>query len=105
MTLEMMMFVAPVAGVLALLYAFFKATSINKADAGTDKMKEIGGHIRDGAMAFLGREYRVLAIFVVIVGIALAAANASMDQSSWMVGLSFVVGAICSGLSGFFTPW
>ncbi|HUT77132.1 MAG TPA: sodium/proton-translocating pyrophosphatase, partial [Polyangia bacterium] len=102
MNLETMMYVAPIAGVLALAYAFFKAAAINKADAGTDKMKEIAGHIREGAMAFLGREYRVLAIFVVVVGAILVAANWDMEQSSWMVGLSFVVGAVCSGLAGFF---
>ncbi len=102
MDLQTLLFVAPVGGVLALTYAFFKAASVNKADAGTDKMKEIAGHIREGAMAFLVREYKVLAIFVAIVAILLAVANASMEQSSWMVGLSFVVGAVCSGLAGFF---
>ncbi len=102
MNLEMMMYVAPVAGILALIYAFIKTMSINKADAGTDKMKEIAGHIREGAMAFLGREYRVLAIFVGLVAVILAGANWGMEGSSWMVGLSFLVGAFCSGLSGFF---
>jgi K(+)-stimulated pyrophosphate-energized sodium pump len=102
MSLEMMLYIAPAAGLLALIYAFIKATSINKADPGTEKMVEIGGHIREGAMAFLGREYRVLAIFVIIVAIALAAANYAMDASSWLVGVSFIVGAICSGLAGFF---
>ena len=84
MSFETMMYVAPVAGVLALLYALYKSASINRADPGTDKMVEIGGHIRDGAMAFLGREYRVLAIFVVIVAVLLAWANAGMAGSSWM---------------------
>ncbi|MBN2343909.1 MAG: sodium-translocating pyrophosphatase [Deltaproteobacteria bacterium] len=102
MNLNTMLLVAPIAGALALAYAFVKTGMINKADAGTDKMKEIGGHIRDGAMAFLGREYKVLAIFVVIVAALLAVANGSMEDSSALVGLSFVVGAICSGLAGFF---
>ncbi|MBW2277228.1 MAG: sodium-translocating pyrophosphatase [Deltaproteobacteria bacterium] len=102
MSLDMLLYIAPGAGLLALIYAFIKATSINKADPGTERMVEIGGYIRDGAMAFLGREYKVLAIFVVIVAIALSAANWSMDGTSWLVGVSFVVGAICSGLAGFF---
>ncbi len=102
MSLELMMYIAPVAGVLALAFAYVKTLSVNKADAGTDKMKEIAGHIREGAMAFLGREYKVLAIFVGAVAVLLAVANAGMESSSWMVGLSFVVGAVCSGLSGFF---
>ncbi|MCP4199981.1 MAG: sodium-translocating pyrophosphatase [Proteobacteria bacterium] len=102
MSFEMMMYVAPAAGILALLYALWKSASINKADEGTDRMKEIGGYIREGAMAFLGREYRVLAIFVVIVAVLLGWANAGMEGSSALVGLSFVVGAVCSGLAGFF---
>jgi K(+)-stimulated pyrophosphate-energized sodium pump len=99
---ETLLYVAPAAGVLALIYAWFKARAVNKADAGTDRMKEIAGYIRDGAMAFLGREYRVLAIFVVIVAVILSVANGAMEGSSWLVGISFVVGAFCSGLSGFF---
>ncbi|MCK5242083.1 sodium-translocating pyrophosphatase [bacterium] len=102
MSLEMMLYITPAAGVLALLFAYFKAKQVNKADSGTEKMVEIGGHIREGAMAFLGREYKVLAVFVGCVAVLLALANAGMEGSSWMVGLSFVVGAICSGLAGFF---
>ncbi len=102
MNLSTLLLVAPIAGALALAYAFIKTGMINKADAGTDKMKEIGAHIREGAMAFLGREYKVLAIFVIIVAALLAIANGSMEDSSPLVGLSFVVGAICSGLAGFF---
>jgi K(+)-stimulated pyrophosphate-energized sodium pump len=92
----------PVAGAVALLYALIKSAWINKQDVGTDKMKEIGGHIRDGAMAFLAREYKVLAIFVVAVAAALGIANNGLAGSHWMVAVSFVVGAICSGLAGFF---
>ncbi len=102
MSIEMMLYLIPAAGLLALGYAYFKARQVNRADAGTEKMIEIGGHIREGAMAFLGREYRVLAIFVVVVAILLAVANGCMSNSSWMVGLSFTVGAVCSALAGYF---
>jgi K(+)-stimulated pyrophosphate-energized sodium pump len=102
MSLEMMLYITPAAGVLALVFAYFKTKQVNKADKGTEKMIEIGGHIREGAMAFLAREYKVLAVFVVCVAVLLALANAGMESSSWMVGLSFVVGAVCSGLAGFF---
>ncbi|MFW6244381.1 MAG: sodium-translocating pyrophosphatase [Fibrobacterota bacterium] len=87
------------AGVVALLFALWKASWINKQDAGTDKMKEIGGAIREGAMAFLSREYKVLAIFVVAVAILLAIGNQGNIR---LVAVSFVVGALCSGLAGFF---
>jgi K(+)-stimulated pyrophosphate-energized sodium pump len=97
-----LLLVAPVAGVLALLFAFIKAVSVNKADAGTELMQEIGGHIREGAMAFLGREYSVLAIFVLVVAGLLAWANSGMESSSWLVGVSFIIGASCSASAGYF---
>jgi K(+)-stimulated pyrophosphate-energized sodium pump len=95
-------YLIPAAGVLALLYAFVKAMSINKIDAGNETMKTIAGHIQEGAMAFLAREYKVLAIFVIIVAVLLAWGNADLSNSHWLIGISFVCGAICSGLAGFF---
>ena len=88
------------AGVVAMLYAFWKTSWINKQDEGTDRMKQIGASIADGAMAFLKAEYRVLAIFVVIVGCLLAFA-ANNQGDSWFVSISFLVGALASGLAGF----
>ncbi len=63
---EMMIWV-PVSGIIALIFAFWKTTWINKQDEGSDKMKLIGKHIADGAMAFLKAEYRILAIFIVAI--------------------------------------
>jgi K(+)-stimulated pyrophosphate-energized sodium pump len=100
--MESWFYLIPAAGVLALLFALVKSAWINKQDCGTDTMKEIAGHIHEGAMAFLAREYKVLAIFVVIVAVLLAVGNASLETSHWLIGVSFVVGAICSGLAGFF---
>jgi len=89
-------------GVLALVFALWRSTWINKQDAGDGTMKTIAGHIRDGAMAFLGREYKVLGIFVVIAASALALANSGNPASSGLIGVSMLVGALCSGLAGFF---
>jgi len=86
-------------GVVALLFAWWKSTWVNKQDPGTEKMQEIGQAIRDGAMAFLGREYRILAIFVVAVAVLLIF---GYKGSLRLVALSFVVGALCSGVAGFF---
>ena len=91
----------PVTGALALLFAFWRSRWINGRDAGDERMIKIAGHIRDGAMAFLGREYRVLAIFVVVVASLLAFLNRGQEGSSWLIGLSVLVGASCSGLAGF----
>jgi K(+)-stimulated pyrophosphate-energized sodium pump len=64
-------------------------------------MQKIAGFISKGAMAFLKAEYRAIAVFVVIVAVLLAIQGASVSDSSPLVGLSFVIGAFCSGLTGF----
>ncbi|MFT5232011.1 MAG: K(+)-stimulated pyrophosphate-energized sodium pump [Candidatus Krumholzibacteriia bacterium] len=97
-----MIYLIPAAGVLALVFALFKAQWVKKQDAGDEKMQTIAGHIQEGAMAFLSREYRVLAVFVVIVTVLLAVSNAKMESSHALIALSFVLGAIASGLAGFF---
>ena len=89
------------AGLIAMLYAFWKTRWINRQDEGTDRMKQIGASIADGAMAFLKAEYRVLAIFVAAVAILLGFANNGRADSSALISLSFVVGAFASGLAGF----
>ena len=89
-----------VSGVLALLYAFWKSTWVAKQDPGNEKMQEIGQAVREGAMAFLAREYKVLAIFVIAVAILLFIGNYS--QGTGLVAASFIVGAFCSALAGFF---
>tara|TARA_B100001758_G_scaffold94995_1_gene81150 strand:+ start:22 stop:2181 length:2160 start_codon:yes stop_codon:yes gene_type:complete len=88
-------------GVLAMLFAFWKTTWINKQDQGTEKMERIGKDISDGAMAFLKAEYRVLSIFVIIVAFLLGFANYGNPNSSSLVALSFIVGALTSGFAGF----
>ena len=92
-------YLVPLAGVLALLFALWKSFWINKQDPGTEKMQEIGQAVRDGAMAFLSREYKVLIIFVITVAILLAVGN---EGNIKLVAVSFVVGAFCSGIAGYF---
>jgi K(+)-stimulated pyrophosphate-energized sodium pump len=89
------------AGVIGLLYSFWKTGWINKQDEGTDKMKRIGADIAEGAMAFLKAEYRVLAIFVIVIAVLLGWANFGNEKSSVLISLSFVIGAFASGLAGF----
>jgi K(+)-stimulated pyrophosphate-energized sodium pump len=88
------------AGLLALLFALWKSSWVNRQDPGNERMQEIGGYVRDGAMAFLSREYRVLAIFVVAVTVLLYVGN--MRDGAELTALSFFVGAVCSGLAGYF---
>ena len=91
----------PITGVIALLFTFWKTSTVSRADIGIAKMKRISESIQEGAMAFLKAEYRVLAIFVVVVAGLLAWSGTVNAASHPLVGLSFIVGALCSGLAGF----
>ena len=88
-------------GVLAMLFAFWKTSWISKQNQGTEKMEQIGANIAEGAMSFLKAEYRVLTIFVIIVAVMLGFANKGNTSSSWLISLSFITGALTSGLAGF----
>ena len=87
-----------IAGVIALLYAFWKTKWIYKQNAGTEEMVQISTYIREGAMAFLRRQYSVLSMFVLVVALLLAVANQGFLR---LQALSFIVGAFCSALAGF----
>ncbi len=100
--MESLVYAAPVAGVIALGFAYWKSAWVNRQDPGDAKMVEIGALIREGAMAFLAREYKVLAGFVVVVALILGGANMSGDDRSPLIALSFVLGAVASGLAGYF---
>ncbi len=89
------------AGLIALGFSFWKTSWIEAQDEGTEKMKVIGANISEGAMAFLRAEYRVLSIFVISVAILLGIANSNSNDSSAFISLSFLIGAIASGLAGF----
>ena len=89
------------AGATALLFSFWKTKWIQSQGEGTQKMKIIGKNIAEGAMAFLRAEYRVLSVFVILVATLLGIANYNSNDSSAFIALSFLVGALASGLAGF----
>ena len=97
-----MLLAAPGAAVIALAFAAFKAKKTTSASAGDAEMVEIAGRIQEGAMAFLKREYTVLAGFVVVVAILLGVMNMSGEMQSPIIALSFVIGASLSALAGYF---
>jgi K(+)-stimulated pyrophosphate-energized sodium pump len=106
--------IVPVAGVLTLIFATWLAISIMRRPTGTPKMKEIGDMIFEGAWAFLKRQYGTIAIYTIVVAIIIgvvvavlppeeALQKAGYDPMSigWHTAIAFLVGAICSGVSGF----
>ncbi len=92
---------ALLAGLWALRFARKKAAWVREQDPGTERMQEIAASIREGAMAFLAREYRVLAIFVAGVSLLLFIMGLVSEDSSFLVAWSFVLGAGCSALAGY----
>ena len=95
------LYIAVFSGIIAMAYAFWKSSWINSQDQGTERMISIGSSIADGAMAFLRAEYRILSVFVIAVAFLLGFANSGRSDSSILISLSFIVGALASGLAGF----
>ncbi len=101
MEIEQLLYIVPVAGLVALAYAFVTTGWIGKQDAGNSVMKTIADQIYEGAMAFLAAEYKVLAGFVVIVAALLVGMNTQVENGSALIGVAFIVGASASGLAGY----
>ena len=90
-----LIYLSPVAGIIAVIFAFIKATQIGHSNAGNDKMKEISDAIAEGARAFLFAEYKILIIFVAILFVVL---GVGID---WLTAVCFIIGAVLSTLAGY----
>ncbi len=101
MDLKTVTILVPVLGLIGLLFTFWKSAWVSKQDVGTDRMARIANAISEGAMAFLKAEYRVLTLFVIVVGVLLAWSGSGKADSSPLILLSFVSGALCSALAGY----
>jgi K(+)-stimulated pyrophosphate-energized sodium pump len=91
-----------VASILALVQAFAFFKSMMAADEGTPRMVEIAGYVREGANAYLRQQYKVVAIFFVIIGLLLAVAAFVLKVQSEFVPFAFLTGGFFSGLAGWF---
>jgi K(+)-stimulated pyrophosphate-energized sodium pump len=97
----------PVLGLIGILVMISKSIWVAKQDAGDAKMQELAGYIADGAMAFLKAEWKVLSIFVVFAAALLAYSgtihevNGKEIHSSWIISISFVIGAVLSAYAGY----
>ena len=85
------------AAVIGLIAAVGLAVWINKADEGNDRMKEIAGYIREGAMAFLRREYKIMAVVIIVIALLIG-----FGLQSVTTAILYVCGALLSVLAGFF---
>ena len=87
---------APVAAIIALIFAYGLSSWIGKMDEGNDRMREIAGFIREGAMAFLKREYKTMAVVILVLFVIL---GLGID---WITAVLYVFGALFSVLAGYF---
>ena len=95
-----MIFVPMILAVVGLLFMLVKMAWVKKQSGGSGKMQEISKAIKEGALAFLGAEYRLLLIFVVIASGALFAISQVVDTTSIMIIPAFILGAVFSALAG-----
>ena len=93
--MENLAILAPVLGVLALLFAFLLSRKVSNQDSGTDRMKEIASYIQEGAQAFLMAEYKILVFFVIALFVAIG------FGITWVTAICFVVGAVFSTIAGY----
>ena len=94
--MDQLFIAAPASAVISLVFAYILAVKVKNAGEGTERMREIAGYIREGAMAFLKRQYMtmsvVVAVLFLLVGIFI----------SWLTAVLYLFGALFSVLAGFF---
>ena len=95
--MELPMVIALICGGIGLGIAGFMARYVLKQDQGSERIRQISAAIKEGALAFIRREYRILAIFVIVVAIILGV----VPMLGWWVSVVFVCGAVASALAGF----
>ncbi len=101
MEIQSLMYIVLAASVLALGFAFYFYKSMLKKDEGTDLMKKIAAHVRQGAMAYLKQQYKVVTIVFVILA-AIFGIMAYFKLQNGVVWFAFLTGGFFSGLAGFF---
>ena len=97
---EILFWIVPVASIIALAFAAVFFFNMKKADEGTDRMKEIAGYVREGAMAYLKQQYKVVALFFIIIAVIFAV-MAYFNMQNNIVPVAFLTGGFFSGLAGF----
>ncbi|MGJ8547930.1 sodium-translocating pyrophosphatase [Winogradskyella wichelsiae] len=97
---SMMIYMPLVLALLGLVYMLVKKSWVMKQDAGDGKMKEISDHIYKGALAFLNAEYKLLAVFVLIISALLAIVSFIVPTTHWLIIIAFIFGAIFSAYAG-----
>jgi K(+)-stimulated pyrophosphate-energized sodium pump len=101
MTKEVLLYLVPACGVLALLFTFVRGNWVSRQDAGNARMQEIAKYIAEGAMAFLKAEWKILTYFAIVAAILLGMIGVANPESHWSIAIAFIVGAFFSALAGY----
>jgi K(+)-stimulated pyrophosphate-energized sodium pump len=101
-----LLWIVPASGMFAVIVAAYLAWDVLGRDQGPEEMREVAGTIYEGAVAFLNRQYRTIAVLSVVGAAGLSALLALLQGGpegisvAWHTGISFVIGAVCSGIAG-----
>ncbi|MDA0731402.1 MAG: sodium-translocating pyrophosphatase [Bacteroidetes bacterium] len=98
--IDYILYIVPVIAIFGLIVMAIQGSWVRKQPKGNERMTEIATYIHEGALAFLNAEYRLLAIFVVIAGAALAFVSTLVPDTHWFIVIAFVIGAIFSAVAG-----
>ncbi len=98
--MDNIIYLVPALGIFGLIIMGIKSAWVSKQETGDETMNELTGYIADGAMAFLKAEWKALSYFVVIAGLLLAWSGTTVETSSPVIAISFVIGAFLSAFAG-----
>lgn len=96
-----LIYLIPACGLIGILVMLIKSAWVVKQPAGDENMQQLAGYIADGAMAFLRAEWKVLTYFAIIAAILLAYSGTLVETSSWVIAISFLIGAFTSAFAGY----
>jgi len=96
-----LIYLIPAMGVFGIVVMAIKSAWVTKQDAGDENMQRLSGYIADGAMAFLKAEWKILGYFSIIAAVLLAYSGTLVENSSWVIAISFFIGAFTSAFAGY----
>ncbi len=102
MNIPVAFWLVPIASIVALCMAYYFFRTMMSADEGTPRMREIAGHVRRGAMAYLKQQYKVVTIVFVVLAVVFAIMAYGFQMQNQWVPFAFLTGGLFSGLAGFF---
>ncbi|WP_374164199.1 sodium-translocating pyrophosphatase [Arcticibacter sp. MXS-1] len=96
-----LIYIIPCMGLIGILVMLAKSRWVSRQESGDETMNTLAGYIASGSMAFLRAEWKILSYFVIIGAALLAWSGTLVETSSWVIAISFIIGAFTSALAGY----